>query len=372
MTNLYPNPLQPHRAPFNRHQLRILNETDPVRVIAPVAWTDEKWFAKPWPRRLELDGITVDHPRYWFPPRVARGTYGQWYLWSVRRVFRRAIRDFEPDIVFAPWAYPDGWAAVKLARKHKLPVVVQVHGSDVKLLDDFPARKQRTIEALTQADGVVAVSQDLANDVIGIGAKNVRVIYDGVDPELFGRGSPLTPSEISTIFDYKKQPFVLFVGNLVPVKCVSTLIEAMEGVPYPLHVVGDGPLRESLKSQAERTIGISNTRFHGSLPLKRLPAFYKSASLLVLPSRSEGVPNVLLEASACGLPWVASNVGGIPEIAHLGASRLVPPGDVQALRTAILEMLENPPPQPDVRPRLRTEAVAELHAFLEETRNAHE
>jgi glycosyltransferase involved in cell wall biosynthesis len=101
--------------------------------------------------------------------------------------------------------------------------------------------------------------------------------------------------------------------------------------------------------------------------LEELPAYYQAADLFVLPSRSEGVPNVLLEASACGTPWIASNVGGIPEIAHLGASRLVPPGDVAALRQAIREMLENPPPRPNVSPRLRTEAVAELRAYLEET-----
>jgi glycosyltransferase involved in cell wall biosynthesis len=74
-----------------------------------------------------------------------------------------------------------------------------------------------------------------------------------------------------------------------------------------------------------------------------LADWYRAADLFVLPSRSEGVPNVLLEASACGCPWVASRVGGISEIAHLGQSRLVPPDDPHALAAAIRDSLGRPP-----------------------------
>jgi glycosyltransferase involved in cell wall biosynthesis len=334
-----------------------------------VAWTDEWRLGGLKERRVTLDGLTVDRPRYWFPPKILRSRYGHCYRWSIRKTFANAVKEFQPDIVFAPWAYPDGWAAANLARERKLPAVVQVHGSDLKLLDDFPSRRKRTIEAVTQADGVVAVSQDLAKDVTVLGAKRVRVIYDGVDASLFqpAADKPAARARANLKSSGKN---VLFVGNLVPVKSVHTLIQAMKGIDANLVVIGDGPLRDSLILEA-LAAGVPS-RFRGSLPLEQLPAYYQAADLLVLPSRSEGVPNVLLEASACGLPWIASNVGGIPEIAHLGASRVVPPGEVPALRTAIIEMLENPPPQPDVKPRLRTEAVAELHAFLEETRNAHE
>ncbi len=345
LTNLYPNPRQPHRAPFNRHQFRLLNELSPLRVIAPVSWTLK------CPRRVELDGLIVEHPPFWYPPRLLRW-HGQSYRWSVQSTFKRAVAEFKPDIVFAPWAYPDGWAAVKLAREHNLPVVVQVHGSDVKLLDDYPAKRSKTIETLTEADGVVAVSQDLAKDVAKFGAKNVKMIYDGVDATLFH----------PTVAKAKVNR-VLFIGNLVPVKSVDLLIQAMAGVGAKLTVIGDGPLRKALQSDAASWN--VDVEFLGSIPQADLPKHYRAADLFVLPSRSEGVPNVLLEASACGVPWVASDVGGIPEIAHLGASRLVPPSDVSALHMAIVEMLSDPPPQPDVKPRLRTDAVKELHQYLQ-------
>lgn len=348
VTNLYPNPVQPHRAPFNRHQFRLLSARCPLRVIAPVPW-----LLRGCPKQTELDGLTVTHPRYWYPPRLFRW-HGPFFRWSVRRDFLRAIDEFRPDIVLAPWAYPDGWAAVKLAHTRGLPAVVQVHGSDVKLLDDYPAKRQPTMEALREADGVIAVSRDLANNAAKLGASRIRVIYDGVDADLF---SPRGERQASD----RTRPQVLFVGNLVPVKQVDLLLDAMADLDADLTIIGDGPMRKSLEDRAN-----GRTRFLGAMPLAELPRYYHAADLFVLPSRSEGVPNVLLEASACGVPWVASNVGGIPEIAHLGASRLVPPGDVAALRTAIREMLQNPPPPPGIQPRLRTEAVAELQAFLED------
>jgi len=81
----------------------------------------------------------------------------------------------------------------------------------------------------------------------------------------------------------------------------------------------------------------------GAKAHNELPDWYRAADVFVLPSRSEGLPNVLLEASACGTPFVASNVGGIPEIAHLGASKLVQPNDAQSLASAISDFLKNKP-----------------------------
>lgn len=84
----------------------------------------------------------------------------------------------------------------------------------------------------------------------------------------------------------------------------------------------------------------------------------------MLPSHSEGVPNVLLEASACGTPWIASRVGGIPEIAHQGRSTLVPANSPDILAYAIRNVIENPPAPPAAGPRDRSAAVDDLEAFL--------
>ncbi len=371
LTSLYPNPFQPHKAVFNRHQFRLLNARHAVRVIAPISWTDELRARAggaaglPKGRRADRDGLVVHHPRYLFPPKAARGWYGHCFQASVADAFRRAMDEFRPDLVFAPWAYPDGWAAVRLARAAGLPVVIQCHGSDVLLLAKHPAKRRRTVEAVTAADGVVAVSHDIAARLreLGVSADRIRVIHDGVDQAQFHPGSKhaartalsLPPSE----------QLLLFVGNLLPVKGLDVLLNALVRLPaVTLLVVGHGPLRPALEAQAAKLGLADRVRFIGPVPHDQLPDWYRAADVFVLPSRSEGVPNVLLEASACGVPWVASRVGGISEIAHLGASRLTPPEDPTALAAAIQDFLTAPHPVSYTQPKARETAVEELSDFL--------
>ena len=378
LTNLYPNPLQPHRAPFNRHRLRFLSELHEIRLIAPIAWRDE-WTLRrrgghpiAADRRALSDGIPVEHPRYWYTPGVLRGMYGRFFLESVRRSFDRQVEEFAPDMVFATWAYPDGWAAVRLARRHGLPVVLQVHGSDVRRVDEYAARREGTRAALSEADGVIAVSADLGRRVVELGADpgRVQVVMDGVDRTIFGPGDRTAARQALGLAPDPRQ--LLFIGNLVQVKGLDVLLQACgalaaERSDWHLHLIGDGSERGSLERQAQACGLDGRVSFHGSRPHHELPRWLQAADLFVLPSRSEGVPNVLLEASACGTPWVASEVGGIPEIAGLGASTLVPPERADALAGAISRSLDAPPPRPAVGPRDRREAVAAISDFLERT-----
>jgi len=378
LTNLYPNPIQPHRAAFNRHQFRMLGQRHALRVIAPTLWLDEwqlwrrKGLRMPAERRIVNEGIVVDHPRYWYTPKLMRGLYGRFFLESVRATFERAVEEFSPDIVFAPWAYPDGWAAVRLAHRHGLPAVIQVHGSDVRMVDQFGARLDGTRAAIREADGVIAVSAELAQRVAAFGAapEKIRVIVDGVDRQVFHPGPRAQArAELGLSADTRH---LLFIGNLLPVKGVDVLLQACalldRRMPdWQLHLIGEGSLRQALERSAQ-TLGIAaKVRFHGSMPQQALPTWLRAADLFVLPSRSEGIPNVLLEASACATPYVASAVGGIPEIARLGASVLVPPEQPEPLAAAIADSLASPPRQPENGPRDREDAVADVSAFLSAT-----
>jgi glycosyltransferase involved in cell wall biosynthesis len=336
LTTLYPNPWQPHRASYNRQQFAALAQQHDVRLIAPISWTDQ-WRSPSrgrHDRTILREAMIVDHPRFIFPPKMLRSLHGQCYLRSVRAAFNQVVGEFKPRVVLASWAYPDAWAAVKLARAADLPVVVKVHGSDVLL-----HRRRQTIEALSRADAVVAVSRQLAGKTtdLGVEAGRVHVVYNGIDDTLFHPGPPKTNQ-----FD---EPLVLFVGNLVPVKCLDVLIQACrrlrdKGLKFQCRLIGQGPLEAALLKQIE-TAGLKDqVQLLGSRPLEELPDWYRAAGVLVLPSRSEGIPNVVLEAQACGTPVVASRVGGIPEV--LEEAAMVPPHDSAQLAEAIERALSQP------------------------------
>jgi glycosyltransferase involved in cell wall biosynthesis len=355
VTNLYPNPFEPNRGVFNRNQLRALASGHCVHVISPIAWVEEltaRWGgAPPLPsgRRWTCDGIPVEHPRYLYPPKLLRSRYGHFFRRSIRSSFERALAEFRPDVVFSPWAYPDGWAAVALGHQAGLPVVVKVHGCDILWgLSRNPARRRRTAEAIRNADAVVAVSQHLARNAIAMGAEldRVRVVYDGVDA---GRFHPGPRAEArARLAMTGTDPLLVFVGSLVPVKGLDVLLAACatltrQGHRFRCCLVGNGPLRPVLEQQIAQ-LGLGGVvELCGSRPHEQLADWYRAADLFVLPSRSEGVPCVLLEAMACGTPFVASRVGGIPEVAHLGTGQLVPAEDVDALARAIRTQLERVP-----------------------------
>jgi glycosyltransferase involved in cell wall biosynthesis len=132
-----------------------------------------------------------------------------------------------------------------------------------------------------------------------------------------------------------------------------------------LAILGQGELQPRLKALASTLRCASAVVFHGSKPQETLPDWYRAADLFALPSDSEGVPNVLLEACACGLPYVASNVGGIHEIADRGHGTLVPVGDVAPLAQAMEAMLNEK--RPDAIPaRTREACIDEFIQWMEE------
>lgn len=350
LTNLYPNPLQPQRGQFNRQQFRALSSREAVRVISPVSWVDE--LGERWrsgrrltaDRRASCDGLDVSHPRYLYPPKMLRSRHGHCFRWSVRTTFDRAVEEFRPDLIYTCWAYPDGWASIDLARKHRLPVVIKVHGSDILTLLTTRARRRATAEALSAADAVVAVSHDLADRVVGLGVDSARVhvVYDGIDRRLFSPGDRGEARRRLALNEHA--PIVLFVGNLLPVKGLDVLVDACDllkarGVGFTCLLIGRGPLDVPLRRETVRR-GLSNhVRLLGPRPHAELPDWFRAADVFVLPSRSEGVPNVLLEAAACGTPFVASRVGGIPELTSIGPNRLVTPCRAAELADALEEQL---------------------------------
>ena len=350
VTNLFPNRFQPNRGVYNWKHFLTLQQHAALRVVAPILWTDELSARRHGYRGLvtevlqEWNGVPVVYPRYYYTPSCFRGNYGAFMKMSIARAFRQAVAEFRPDVIYGTWAYPDGWAACRLAREFNLPVVVKVHGSDLFLLDDYPGRGPGTAEAMQNADAIVGVGQALCDAAVKLGAHADRchVVHEGTDTQLFcpgdqaeaRRGLQLPPD----------LPRLLFVGNLVAVKRIDNLIAACrrlrdDGLAVEADIIGEGPLKGALQRPIDEAGLTHCIHLRGRMTPGELPAWYRAADVFVLPSDSEGVPNVLVEAAACGTPFVATAVGCIPEIAHFVRSQLVPPNDAAALARGIRALL---------------------------------
>ena len=355
LSNDFPHPDQPTRGTFNLNLLKELAREQEVRVISPRSWVHgssrrARAMLRTHPAStLYVDGIPVQYPRFYYPPKVLRTWYGRFMWESVRATVWRLATTMAwvPDIVLGYWAHPDGEVAVRIARLLGVPSVVMVGGSDVLVLTREPGRRERIVRALGDADAVVALSRDLAGNLerLGVERNKVHVIYRGVDTNRFRPDDKLAARRALGLSE--SQPMLLWVGRMARVKALDVLLESCRrlrdrGVDFRVCLVGDGPLRGALESSCA-AMGLNDrVKFLGPVRQERLADWYRAAEYTVLPSRSEGIPNVLRESLACGTPFIASRVGGVPEIADDPANVLVPVEDAAALADAIARILSGP------------------------------
>ncbi len=347
ITKLFPNAAEPLSAPFNRQQFVALAERCELEVLATIPWFPGAGMLAKWssagalasvPRRETIAGLDVRHPRTLFIPRLAHATWGPLYAASLAPLVARYRK--RVDVVLGAWAYPDGFAAVVLARLLGVPCVVKLHGSDINVVAKLPGARAMTAWALARAQRIVAVSRPLADEVaaLGVPADRVTVVMNGVDGALFTqRDRAAARAELGLA----PGPLAVYVGNLKEVKGVLDLAAAWAHVDATLAVVGDGPLRE----QFAAAVAPLGPRVHmaGAQPLERIPLWMAAADVIVLPSHHEGTPNVVLEAFAMGRRVVASAVGGVPDlIARPELGALVAPRDPVAFAAAVTAALRMP------------------------------
>jgi glycosyltransferase involved in cell wall biosynthesis len=239
----------------------------------------------------------------------------------------------------------------RLAADLRFPFVAVAQGSDVHQYLGHPARRAQIVKALNQAGGVVARSGELARLLreAGVAPEKTRVIYNGVDTTVFQPGDKLAARRRLGLSE--AAAVVLFVGNFLPIKNPLLAWEAFSRLrrqqAAKLVLLGDGPLRADLLAAAQRARMADDVLLPGRKSEPEVALYLRAADVLCVPSRNEGMPNVILEALASGLPVVATWVGGVPEILEGNpAGRLVPPADGARMATALAETLAQPlPPQ---------------------------
>jgi glycosyltransferase involved in cell wall biosynthesis len=258
------------------------------------------------------------------------------------------------DLIYANGLFIEAAIAAALAGK---PLVMKVvgdwawerarnQGAGSGTPEEFQSRRQtprwemvKWIRSATtrRADRIIAPSRYLANMISGWGipANKIMTVYNAVDAFPEPSRVSLPPFSGSTL---------ITAARLVRWKGIDTLIEWVSGRrDLRLIVVGDGPERSNLEALATKTGAAERVIFTGGVSRPQVLAYLEASDLFVLNSRYEGLPHVILEAFAAGLPVVATSVGGIPEVVeseHNGI--LVPAGRMELMAAAIDRVLSKP------------------------------
>ncbi|MEZ5499961.1 MAG: glycosyltransferase [Steroidobacteraceae bacterium] len=357
----FPSTANPRLGLWVRHQLRALAGYCDVTVVAPVPYFPplpgpaHRVAFRQVARRVEDDGIVILHPRYLTGPGYTTFRFDA--ACEANAAARALRRDPLPfDLIHAHFIYPDGVAAMRLARAFPVPLVMTEHNFWRPQMEDHPAIVPQADAAVAAADAIVCVSRAVHSSMESVLQRPVpaEVIPIGVDPSLFpareraGSGSGQ----------------LLFVGWLRTVKGIDLALAALARLRHggfpgaTLTVIGGAlfgphePVLAQLRHKAQ-ALGLGGAlEIRGPQSQAQIGEAMRAADLLIVTSQRESSSAVLVEALSSGTPVVATRCGGPNDIVTEGDGELAPVGDPEAFAAACTRTLQ----------RLRSFDPLDLHA----------
>lgn len=250
------------------------------------------------------------------------------------------------DLVHAHYAVPhatSAWLAKQMLDRTDFRIITTLHGTDITLVGQDPSFHELTRFSIQRSDGITAVSEYLARETVkhfGIESERIQVIPNFVDLERYKRDAyPCHRSK----FAAEGEKIISHISNFRAVKRVDDVVRVFSQIgsrtPARLLLVGDGPERARVQRSVECE-GLSDSVFFLGKQTS-VAELLACSDLFLLPSELEAFGLVALEAMACGVPVVASDVGGVPEVVSPDAGRLLPAGDVEGMAEAGLALLED-------------------------------
>ena len=265
----------------------------------------------------------------------------------------KECRKIDAQIIHAHWVLPNGFAAAIASKILGIPFIISLHGSDI-----FTASKNALFRAVAkwtfqQSSYVSACSQELCDRAKQINPNiNIEVIPWGADPEKF---RPLEDRcNVREKYGWSpKELIISTLGRMVHKKGFSQLIDIIPDLTsctqkFRVVIGGSGPLEDELKEKAARMNLSEIVSFPGRIPWDEVPKYLAASDIFVLPSQRDeagnldGLPTVLLEAMACGLPCVASDVGGVSLVIDQAKNGfLISPNSSSELTEGLRSLIED-------------------------------
>jgi len=278
--------------------------------------------------RENMEGIEV-HRFRWMEPKPFRAlVHFKGFLdtfrmltYSVSLFFNliRTTKKYKIQILHAHSVIPTGYIGSLISKLMGIPLFITAHGMDINNFEDRRLFNYFISSSLNSSHKSIAVSEDLAKKMrLLVNDENkVIVLRNGVDTHIFHPGEN---KKLRYKFGIKDDEIlILFVGYLDTFKGIYELINSFQEISaenknVKLLMVGGGPKKEDLLDNVIKMNLEDNVIFTGMIEHQKIHKYYQAADIFVLPSYTEGLPISVLEAMACGLPVVATNVGGIPEV----------------------------------------------------------
>lgn len=333
LTHSYPDATHKWRGIFIQEQARALSTEHTIIVVyfkvdySHFAPFSDYSFIKRTDNQLIIYEVTITKSI----PVITQYKYlSDTWRFLNKEIFNKS----RPEIINSHLSYPAGFLGAIIQKKKGIPNILSEH-SAIKMYFRSFLHKQCVIYALRKSKGVVSVSNALKGEMIQYCSRQISVIYNIVDTDIF----ELAQSKAHDVIN------IGFLGGLNNTnKGLDLLLKSaplLKGIKFVLHIGGDGILLDTYKKMA-RELGIESCCvFYGEILRSNIRAFYSGLDIFVLPSRYETFGMVLVEAMASGVPVISTRCGGPQDIVIPSAGMLIEKDNAEELADAITTMVKN-------------------------------
>lgn len=317
----------------------------------------------------EMDGAQIHRFKWWEPKEFKALIYFKGFKDNIRLITYLVslffnliwiVRKYHIDILHAHHTIPTGLVSVVVGKLMGVPVVLTSHLMDITThgTDEGPLGNIKDFESsfffrklltftLNNSDQIIAVSADLEKRIehMDINPEKIMVLRNAVDLDRFKPNKNVNMRNKVGIRD--NDIFILFIGHLEPFKGIFELLDGFYQINVQnkntrLMIIGEGHQETEVRKIVNEYQINESVIFTGKISPEEIQNYYQMADIFVLPSYTEGLPLVVVEAMACGLPIVASCVGGIPEVVENNENGfLISPRNVGELKTKLEQLIVN-------------------------------